>query len=262
MKTLSTNLGRLLMALALSTTLFACKKEKDEKPVDNKTKLVKITGDGEQFELTYNSAGKPTQITTSLLSDDDEAINYSIQYAEDGKIQELTGENGMTVTPVYDNEQLLRTHFYLGDQHVSYVSYRFTGTRLDGATLYQVEDQNSIPMLDYSFEYDAAGNISKSVLMGPTDNPNQLTRYGHVEYQYDNKKNPLYEHRDLLLMMLQTVSKNNPTQEMHYDDSQTLEQRYRYSYTYKTNDFPASAILKEGITDANSTQTQLVFFYQ
>lgn len=262
MKTLSTNLGRLLMALALSTALFACKKDKDDKPVDNKTKLVKITGDGEQFQLVYNTAGKPSKIITSLLSNDDAAVSYTINYSENGKIQELTGENGMTVTPVYDNGQLLRTHFYIGNQHISYVSYRFLNNRLEGATLYQVAGQNSIPLLDYSFEYDAAGNISESVLMGPTDDPNQLTRYGHVEYQYDSKKNPLHEHRELLLMMLQTVSKNNPTQELHYDDSQTLEQRYRYSYTYKSNDFPASAILKEGITDANSTETQLVFFYQ
>lgn len=92
--------------------------------------------------------------------------------------------------------------------------------------------------------------------------PGQLVRAGHITYKYDSKTNPLFGQKDLLVLLLQSASKNNIIQEDHFDEHLTLEDRFTYNYTYKTNGLPQRAEVINGLPDENPTTSQVEYVYQ
>lgn len=252
-----------IILVAALTGLTSCKKEKTtDPPVDSKATLTKIVNGEDFIQLGYNPGGTVSSITTTLLSDDEEAVTYSVQYSEDKKIKELNGEDGMRITPVYDEGVLIRTHFHKNGVHIAYAAYQVNGGIAKEVTLYGRDENDFSPALSYRLEYNAKGNVRESVLMIPGEIPGQLVREGHIAYEFDEKENPLYQHKELMLLFMQAVSRNNVLKEEYFDKNFTVEDRYRYAYTYKTNGLPEKAVIKVGLNDTNATEKEVLYSYQ
>lgn len=252
-----------IILVAAFTGLTSCEKEKTtDPPVDSKTTLTKIV-DGEDFiQLGYNTDGTVSSITTTLLSDDEGAVNYSVQYSPDKKIKELNGEDGMRITPVYDGGVLIRTHFHKNGVPIAYAAYQVINGVPKEIALYGRDENDFSPALSYTLSYNAKGNVQESVLMIPGETPGQIERVGHIAYEFDDKENPLYKHKDLMLLFMQSVSRNNVLKEEYFDKDLTLEDRHRYTYTYKNNGLPQKAVIKVGLNDTNATEKEVVYSYQ
>ena len=89
-----------------------------------------------------------------------------------------------------------------------------------------------------------------------------MVRAGSVNMQYDNKVNPLYKHKDLLLMLWQPASKNNVTAEDHLDADLNLEDKYVYTYDYFSNGLPKSAEVKKGLPGQPSATINIDYIYK
>ncbi|HMO61527.1 MAG TPA: hypothetical protein PKC39_15785 [Ferruginibacter sp.] len=251
-----------LMGLVMLVAV-SCKKESVAPlPVDDTELLVTLTGSDGAIQIKYGTDSLPVEITTSLLSDDDAPVKYTIRYRPDKKILDLNGNDGMVITPVYDAGIPLGTNYYKNNIHEAAVSYNLENGLYKLVTLYRRMDEGFFPALSFHFEHDATGNITQTVIMGEQGTPNYLVRQGHINFLYDQKKNPLYAHKDLLMLFLQAVSKNNITREDHFNKQLVLEDRYAYTYTYKSNDFPAKAKLKIGLDDATAIQDEIIYAYE
>ena len=100
--------------------------------------------------------------------------------------------------------------------------------------------------LDFIFIYNAIGNITKLETFIKGEQPNQMVRAGHVNFQHDEKTNPLYAQRDLLALFWQGVSKNNIKVEDHFDANLQPEDKFVYAYQYNDNGLAGSAVVTQG----------------
>ncbi len=252
-----------IILVAALTGLTSCKKEKTaDPPVDSKATLTKIVNGEDFIQLGYNPDGTLSSITTTLLSDGEEAVSYSVRYSQDKKIQELNGDDGMRITPVYDEGVLIRTHFHKNGVHIAYAAYQVVNGLPKEVTLYGRDENDFSPALSYGLTYNANGNVRESVLMIPGETPGQMFREGHIAYEFDEKENPLYQHKELMLLFMQAVSRNNVLKEEYFDKNLMIEDRYRYAYTYKTNGLPLKAVIKVGLNDTNTTEKEVMYSYQ
>jgi hypothetical protein len=229
---------------------------------DNVARLIKVTSGDEKLQLTYGNNNLPVRVITSLLSEDEDVVAFTVRYRADKKIQDLTGDNGLVITPEYDGGIPIRAQYHQDNIHQGYVNYHIENGQYKEATMYRKAGNDFIPSLSFRFTYTAAGNISETVVLAENGTPNQLVRQGHVAFQYDEKKNPLYEFKDLMMLLLQGVSKNNIVKEEHFDSQLVLEDRYVYNFTYNSNDLPVKAALKIGLDEATATQQEVKYTYE
>lgn len=262
LKELFTWICYVLMTIAF-TSLTSCQKENAGKLVqDRETILTKIIHEDDFLELEHDQEGRVNSVTTTLLSEDELAVKYIIVYGPGNRIKELTGNDGMIITPVYDAGLLIRTHFNRNGDHLAYANYHMENGAPQEVTLYSRAGDTFDPVLSYRLKYNAAGNVSESVLMSAGDIPGRLVREGHIAYTYDEKENPLYTSRELLLLLMQTVSKNNVIKEEYYNQDLVMEDRYRYTYTYKENGLPLKAVIRTGTDDSDTGQKEVRYFYR
>ena len=189
-------------------------------------------------------------------------MDFTITYNANKKITEVNSSAGEKIVPVYENNALVRADIFMAGQRTGYTNYQFEGGNIKRATIYIGADNDFVPILEFQYDYNAAGNVEEGLIMVGTDNPGEMARAGHVELSYDNKTNPLYEHRDFLVLLWQGMSKNNAVEEKIYDSNLQLEDRYVYEYTYKSNGFPEKANVKQGLP-GEPVETSIVgYIYQ
>ncbi len=253
----------LLLAGGLAATLVSCKKDKDDDDTGTPAALhIKEYQNGEDFaRFRYNAAGKVDQVTIAPDPGSGEPpLVYAVTYAG-GKVDKLTnGEQEFRA--VYENGKLDRVDIYVGEDKTFFTNYDYTGDALTRATSYALEGDDFMLFRQFDFAVNAAGNITETVALVNMGEPNLLRRSGHVEFQYDQKPNPLFEHRDLLAMLWQGVSKNNPTREDHFDAQLDPEDRFVYAYTYNAQGFPISAVVTQGLPGQPVVNSNLTITYQ
>lgn len=251
--------GTLLLALA------SCDKDKsnnpDPKPATAKIKEYK---NGEEFvRFTYNTDGTIQKATVkSDLNTGGDILDFNVTYNAQKKIAEVVNTKGEKIVPEYENGRMIRANVFEGAVRTGYTNYSYEGGALKRATIYVDMGNDFEPLLEFIFSYNATGNLTESVVMMATGVPGQLKRAGHVTFQFDQKANPLYEHRDFLALLWQGVSKNNITREEHFDENQTLEDIYTYVYTYKSNGLPEKAVVTSGLPGQPQITSNLDFIYQ
>lgn len=256
---------RLIWTIALLATLFsACKKDNDKPappqpgPIEQ---LVEVNNGEDFIRFTYNADSTVKKIATTLLADSGSSVEYSVSYNEDNMVEELMGDNGMTIVPVYDEGELIRAHFFMGEENIAYSAYHKFEDSVQEIIYYVRTDDDYIPMLSTRFSFDANNNPVQTVLMLAAEEPNLLRRDSHINYKYDDKPNPLYPHKDLLKLFFQSVCKYNTVQEDHFDKNLVLENRYKYTYTYALNGQPQHAAVKIGLDGQAGDNKQVNYVY-
>lgn len=254
----------LLFALAIAS-LASCKKDSNNPgpgdPQTPETELIQFTNGDEYVKFNY---GTDNNISTVILKNeimtDDEETTYNVEYAN-GKIASLTSPMHKLV-PVYENGALKRTDMFENDEKVSFTSYDYENNKLKNVTLYYNNDGTYHPMFGYVLNYANSENPSEVIAMMAGNQPNLLVRAGSVNMQFDSRVNPLYKHKDLLLMLWQVSSKNNVTAEDHFDEALTLEDKYVYTYDYFNNGLPKSAKVKKGLPGQPSETININYIYE
>ncbi len=254
------------MAALVSGTM-SCKKDKDNSPqpppdpIPAAQKLKEFKTGDEFIRFEYNAAGNVSKVTiNSDINTGGTDIIYTVTY-DGGKIAALT-TNGEKIVPVYENNQLKRADFFENDVRIGYTNYLFENGLLKSATLYFGEDGDFQPALDFIHTYNAAGNITETITMVQGQQPGNMVRAGHINYQYDQKSNPLYLQRDLLAIFWQSASKNNIVVEDHFDSDLNPEDKYVYQYQYNDKGLPKAAIVTQGMPGQPPVTSDISFIYQ
>ncbi|MGN6292559.1 MAG: hypothetical protein ACTHMV_07415 [Chitinophagaceae bacterium] len=265
--TLKQSFFRFFLFVGLAASMVACKKDKDPNgpgpdPVPNGAKLQQYTN-GEDFaRFTYNADGTVQKI---VLKDDNnsstDGTTYTVAYNAQKKISSLTGA-GQKIEVEYQNNVMSRAKMFENGEQVGYTDYTFENGNLKKAVLYFGEPGAFAPVFQYEMTYNAQGNLGKTVIKMATDEPDQMVQTGHSTYEYDQKTNPLYQHRELMTLFWQAVSKNNITVENEFDEDQQPSDKFVYTYTYKSNGLPEKATVKQGLPGQEPITSQLTFTYQ
>lgn len=258
-------LPSLILLGSLLTGTVACKKDKNDSPSPPAPGAkIQEYKNGEDFvRFEYNPDGTVKKATLKNdLNTNGNIIDYNIAYNAEKKIASVITTAGEKIIPEYQNGVLIRAHVFDGDEKTGYTNYLYENNLLTRATLYWGSGTEFEPFFEFNFEYNNAGNVTKTILMMATNVLGQMTRVGHIEYQYDEKTNPLYVHKELLAFLCQAVSSNNIKQEDHYDADLELEDRYIYTYTYKANGLPEHAEVKIGLPGQPPVISGIDFIYR
>jgi hypothetical protein len=257
------SLAAFLLFASLLTGPASCKKDKENPPVPPPVaERIKEFKTGEEFiRFDYNAAGDVAKVTiNSDINTGGETTTYTVSYNAAKKISSLETTDEKIVA-VYENDLLKRADIFQQNERVGYTNYGFDGGHLKRATIYFGEGTEFIPVLEFNFSYSPAGNITETVALMASGEPGHMERSGHVNYQYDQKTNPLYAQRDLLAMFWQGASKNNIKVEDHFDENLQQEDKFVYDYQYNNNGLPKSAVVKQGLPGQPATTSNLNFVY-
>lgn len=271
MQRIKQTLSTLLVVTFLAGSITSCKKDKNDDPGTNPgpgpdpgvTAVLKEYKNGDDFvKFEFNADGTVKKATLNDETTNGSTIDYNITYNAQKKITELNSTAGEKIVPVYENGALSRADVFEGTERTGFTNYTYENNQLKRATIYWGQGTDFAAFLEFQFEYNAAGNLSKTITLMATDQLGTLNRVGHIDYQYDNKTNPLLAFKDLFLLFWQAPSKNNVIQEDHFDENLQPEDRFVYTYTYKSNGLPDHAEVKEGLPGGPVTTSQVNFTYK
>lgn len=258
-------LSALLLMTALLAGFSSCKKDKDDVPGPNPPaeQRIKQFTDGDEFvRFDYNAAGAVSTVTiNSDVNTGGVPTAYAVSYAGN-QISSLQNAAGEKIIPIYEDGKLKRADMLIADERIGFTNYYYENNKLKGATIYFGSDDDFNPFLGFEFVYDAAANLTQTATFIANGTPGLLVRSGHVNYQYDQKSNPLYAHRDLLLLFWQSVSSHNVTVEDHFDADQQPEDKYTYNYTYNAKGLPTAAVVTQGLPGNPAVTSEVQFSYQ
>ena len=256
--------SRILLSAGLAASLVACKKDKDNAPgtVDPPKARLAVYSNGEDYvKFDYNTDGsvKKLSVKTDDVTYGNELV-FQVSYDNQKRISKLESD-WKTISVEYENNSMSRARIFEYEKQIGYTNYQYVSGNLARATLYFGESGVFVPTIEYNMTYTAQGNLSETVIMLATE-PNQMKRSGSITYQYDQKTNPLYEHRQLLAILWQSVPKNNITLENHLDADQQPEDKYQYTYTYNAKGFPEKAAVRQGLPGEDQVDSEIKFTYK
>lgn len=258
------NVLNLFLFAGLLTGAVSCKKDKDNSPEPPPAaERIKEFKTGEEFiRFDYNTAGDVNKVTiNSDVNTGGAEMTYTVGY-DAGKKIILLEAGDEKIVPVYENNLMTRADIFQDNERVGYTTYLFDGGLIKKATIYFGEATDFQPFLEFNFAYNGAGNITETVALVANGEPGHMERSGHINYQYDQKTNPLYAQRDLLALFWQGASKNNIKVEDHFDENLQPEDKFVYDYQYNNNGLPKSAVVKQGLPGQPVTTSNLNFIYQ
>lgn len=254
----------LLLLTTVLLSLSSCKKEKDLLPGNqgNGTLLQEFRNGDEQINFFYDNSGRVNKVRVKgYLHLWDDILEFQVHY-KNNQIEKLTSSFSEQITPVYENGKMIRADYTVLNNRFAYTNFYYDGNNLTRATVYQGGGNNYEPYLGFDFSYNAAGNISRTEAFMATGTPGLMRRAGHVDFTYDAKSNPLYQHRQLLWLFWQNASANNTIQEDHFDGQLISSDRYVYTYTYKANGLPDKATIAIGLPGDPPGSSLLSYLYQ
>lgn len=263
--TIQKSVSGFLLFTGLVSGAISCKKDKDNNspeppPAAQRIKEFKT---GEEFvRFDYNAAGDVNKVTiNSDVNTGGADMTYTVNYDAGKKIASLDA-GAEKIIPVYENDLLKRADIFQEGVRVGYTNYLFGNGVIKRATIYFGEGNDFQPFLEFNFTYNAAGNIAENVALMASGEPGHMERSGHITYQYDQKSNPLYAQRDLLVLFWQGASKNNIKVEDHFDADLQPEDKFVYDYEYNNNGLPKSAVVKQGLPGQQPATSNVSFIYQ
>ncbi len=254
--------------LGLTVTMVICftscrKEGRNENPVPSSGKLQKVAMENEFISFMYQTDGslKEALVKNEFATGGDE-VKFIISYNGQRKISEVITNDSRKLIPLYDNGEMVRVEIRnLLNQLEGYTDYEYLNGRLKSATLAHF-DGAVFPWLKFIFNYDAAGNVVKTNLFINDFINNQLVPAGYVEYEYDNKNNPLADMNEFLKIIWQVSSPNNIKKETHIDENNIIEEKLEYVYIYDSGNKPLSAVVKRTQPGSPVENLQLIYSYR
>ncbi len=251
----------LLLGLIVSTTFLfsSCKKSSEESVQSTRIKAV-VSPDNEVI-FTYNPNGsiKTAAVKNSFATSGDR-ITYEITYNAAGKISEITSDEDVRIVPIYTNGVLAEASFEtMAGIELFVTTYSYENGLLKSA---EIETSAGLPWTKFMFQYNAAGNVTKTetFLANPLQG-NQLEFAGSITYTYDDKLNPLHAAKEFLHLLWIPSSPNNALTEIHKDENNELEETVNYTYQYHKNNTPKSAVMQSTVVGENPVNSNLTFTY-
>lgn len=262
--------SKAFLFVGLLAGFIACKKEESNSPAPGPdpnpvpaAKLKEFRNGDEFIKFFYNADGTVQKVNVkSELNTGGEELTYNITYTAGKKIASLETTTGQKIVPVYTNNILSKADLFVDGEKAGFTNYLYEQGLMKRATIYFGQGTDFQPFLEFNFTYNAQGNPIESVAMMANGVPGQLVRAGHVTFEYDQKTNPLYAQNEILALFWQGAAKNNIKKEEHFDSNLQIEDRYVYTYTYKTNGLPENAVVKSGLPGQPEVTTNIQYTYQ
>lgn len=258
------SISRIIFIAALIVSLVACKKDKNNNQPgsgNSGNKIATFTHGDEYIKFEYNADGTVKKlIVNTELNTYGYETEFTVVYDAQKRISKLESD-WESLEVEYTNNVMSRAKLLEYGHMIGYTNYNYEGGNLKTATLYFGEAGVYVPTYEFHMNYNAQGNLNEIINMIATDE-NHMERTGSVTYQYDDKVNPLYEHRQLLALFWQPISKNNITVENHLDASNQPEDKYQYTYTYNSKGLPEKAVVKQGFPGEEQTNSEIKYTYK
>ncbi len=236
--------GIILMA---AFVLISCKKNPEPQPeTGGPLKLTEYVSGSDFVRITYNNSG---EIRTISLSNDEYssggAVTYDVSLLPGKKINELNGNNGIRIKPVYDGNNIVKSIAYMGNNKAYETTYEYADGHLRSTVISLVENNVATPIIKLLSYYDGAGNPTTIDTYLTNPFTGEMINAGFVINSYDNKINPFAEYKDLMLVLLLPVSQNNVTMESYFDTDITPQEVIETEYSYNSKGFPVTAVISQ-----------------
>lgn len=257
-----TPLFSMLILLAVAT---GCQKETSEQmPVPAAPRLEKVTLGDELLQFSYTTDGTLKEVLVNdEMASGGELVTFRISYTAPGRIKEVITDDGRRIIPVYEGNKIVQATIHtLTNQQVASTVYEYLNGFLKSATLSFTNGSVPVPWLKYIFSYDAAGNVLKTQLLVNDLINNQLVPAGQVQYEYDNRANPLLPMKDFLLLIWQAVSPHNIKKEVQVGELNTIDETSMYEYSYNARNLPQSAKVTRTVTGLPVQNLAMAFTYR
>jgi len=221
-----------------ATTITSCNKDAIQRSAATRVANISKYNNGNEFiQFEYNTDASVKKVTVkSELSTAGDATDFLVSYNDDKNIKELTANDGKIV-PVYTNGLLTRADIIQYNKKIAFTDYTYEGNKLKAITIYYNEEEGNIPVLQFNFSYNNAGNISETVTMMADGAKGKLTYAGSNKMDYSSSINPLYEYNNLLMLLWQPASKNNVATERRYNKNHNASAKNNYYYTFQNNEY-------------------------
>jgi hypothetical protein len=258
------SLSAFLLLAGLTAATVSCKKDKNDDggtppPPPAAAKLKEFKTGEEFIRFEYNASGSVTKVTMKNdVTTGDATEVFNVLYAGN-KITSLES-NSQKFVPVYENNVITKADIFQDNEKVGYTTYQYENGSLKKATIHAGEANQFIAVLEFIFTY-ASGNITEMQTMMLDGESGQMVHAGHITYQYDQKSNPLFAQKDLLVLFWLSPSKNNVAVENHFDANQQPEDKFVYNYTYNNNGLPKSAVVTQGLPGQPTTTENVEYIY-
>ena len=258
--------GPMLTALFFAAIIFlaSCKDDRIPDPVSTGKRLEKISQQDEYMSFQYNADGTLKQAEVK----DDAASGGGIttyQFAYDGqkRMTLVTTSEGEKMIPAYTGTKLTSVEVKdNNNQSMARSEYTYQGEQLVAALVKAKIGPAMIDILKFTFTYNNAGNNIRTTVFFPDMVNGGMVENSHIEFEYDNKQNPLKDVREFLMLVWQVPSNNNIAREVHTDEDNAVEETVEYTYTYNTLNFPQSAAVKRMVPGMPVENMQLQVTYK
>lgn len=254
-----------LLILAGSLFFVSCKKDdKDNNGGTNPTpaaaKLKKVSQGDDTIEFGYAADGslQNVKVNDDFLTNGD-LTTFTVVYNPAKQISELRASDGSKIVAHYENNELTSSDMY---DETSTLIFSNRYEYLNGVLKSVVSGVGGVDALKFSFNYDAAGNVSKTSTWGYNPATGQLQATGSTTHEYDSKTNPLFAHKTLLYLLFQNPAKNNITKETDLTVQNVVDETREYTYQYNNQNLPQSATVKTTPAGQPSTTATILYSYQ
>ncbi len=259
--------GKMISALLVSSILFftSCKKDKSEEtPAGSTQKLEKIMFGDEFLSFSYNPDGTLKQaVVKDELASGGAAVTYNISYDAQKRMSEVNTSEGEKLLPVYVNNKLEKVEVKDNTNTViGRTDYVYNGNQVTSATVRTSLFGPLSDLMKFDFTYSATGNLTRTNLFIVNPVTQVLVPAGHIEYEHDNKDNPLIAVSEFLKLVWFIPSKNNISKEVHKDENLTLEETMEYTYTYNSRNLPQTGTAKRTVPGSPVENLPLQIIYK
>jgi hypothetical protein len=241
----------------------SCKKDDPAVPAPQPgSKISEIIHGNEMIRFTYHADGSLAKASTR---DEDmtngTVIDFTVSYNAARKIETIHKSDGEMIRAIYDGETLAIAEVYQDNVKIGHSEYEYLNGYLKSITLHIKMTGFTVPFMKNLFSYDGKGNISSNKLFLYDAAGGTLKFAGRVDYQYDDRPNPLYELNDFLHLIWQQASPNNIKEEVRQDENGELTDRVQYHYTYNGRNHPAKAALVSGLPGQPEVESEKIYNY-
>jgi len=259
-------LSRTILGLGLVASIVSCKKDKNDNPGSpdnpNGTKIASFSQGDDYVKFDYNADGtvKKLYVKTDLNTGGVE-LDYTVKYDAQKRITALESQ-WQTIDVEYTNNVMSKSTIKQQGTAFAQTAYQYVDGNIQSSVLSFAGEGNDLtPILKYDLTYNAQGHLTKTNTSLALEN-GQFESAGYINYQYDGKTNPLYEHRQILAIFGYNISKQNTTVEDHFDSDQQPEDKFQYTYTYNGKGNPEKAIVKQGLPGGEQTEVLVKYTYK